>query len=445
MPVTRVGVVVLGDLGRSPRMQYHVLSLISHGFEVDMIGYEGTPLPDSITSSDKVKVVHIRPVPACVSKLPRLLSYVVKALWQILFLLLSLPLFSHLSYILVQTPPGIPTLPALWLYCTVKGSQLVVDWHNYSHTILSLALPPSHPMVTITKMVERIFGQMASNAFCVTKAMSRDLSTNWGVKASVLYDRPPEKFRPISSEEKKELFKKLSIEYPVFSNVDSCTGVIVSSTSWTEDEDFGVLLDSLVKYEDAVKKDAAENKLCNLLVVITGKGPQKQFYLEKINILCLKHVQFVTPWLETDDYPTMLASADLGVCLHTSSSGLDLPMKVVDMFGCGLPVAAIQFEALDELVKDGENGRVFKDSEELGGILKNWFKGFPSLKQVDHQVFSENLKEFRSLGWSENWDTIALNVFKQKKDSDSFISGLIMMAFFVGLFLSFSSFVPMVQ
>lgn len=37
----RVQILVLGDIGRSPRMQYHALSIAKHGGFVDLIGYRG--------------------------------------------------------------------------------------------------------------------------------------------------------------------------------------------------------------------------------------------------------------------------------------------------------------------------------------------------------------------------------------------------------------------
>lgn len=36
-----VCIVVLADIGRSPRMQYHALSFAKEGFAVDLIGYGG--------------------------------------------------------------------------------------------------------------------------------------------------------------------------------------------------------------------------------------------------------------------------------------------------------------------------------------------------------------------------------------------------------------------
>ena len=38
---TSVQIVVLGDLGRSPRMQYHASSILKHGAHVQLIGYQG--------------------------------------------------------------------------------------------------------------------------------------------------------------------------------------------------------------------------------------------------------------------------------------------------------------------------------------------------------------------------------------------------------------------
>lgn len=123
--------------------------------------------------------------------------------------------------------------------------------------------------------------------------------------------------------------------------------ILVSSTSWTPDEDFSILLEALTIYEARAREleNQGESSLPKLLAIVTGKGPMKKQYMEEVGKLqeSWKWVRCISLWLEAEDYPVLLGSADLGVSLHSSSSGLDLPMKVVDMFGCGLPVCALNF------------------------------------------------------------------------------------------------------
>ncbi|XP_034939473.1 chitobiosyldiphosphodolichol beta-mannosyltransferase [Chelonus insularis] len=426
----RVCVVVLGDIGRSPRMQYHSLSLMKQGYFVDIVGYSGSePLRD-LQKSSFVKIHYLKPVPEWNNQMPRLLSYAIKTIWQSIDLIWTLVRQVQSTYLLLQNPPAIPTIPVCWFYCRFFNTQLIIDWHNYAYSIMALGIGKDHLLVKITMFIESFFGARADKNLCVTNAMKNDLKTRWNIEAKVLYDRPAKEFRPIDLTEKHNLFVKLSETYEEFGNGEKDTSIftesshngdiklrnprpalIVSSTSWTEDEDFLVLFTALHEYETACCSKTST--LPDLICAITGKGPLKDFWNAIVKCKKWKHVKIVTPWLSNEDYPKLLASADLGISLHKSTSGLDLPMKVVDMFGCGLPVCAYNYPCLNELVKHEENSLVFSNDGELFQQLKIWFTNFPNNEKVmkKDQEFREQLKTFQKLRWDSNWSTVVLPYF----------------------------------
>ncbi len=52
------------------------------------------------------------------------------------------------------------------------------------------------------------------------------------------------------------------------------------------------------------------------------------------------------------------------------------------MFGAGIPVLAIHYKTIHELVKNGENGYVFKTTEELAQQIKAIAKDKKSLTKL---------------------------------------------------------------
>jgi len=285
---------------------------------------------------------------------------------------------------------------------------LIIDWHNYGWTILAGTRGARHPFVTISKYYEAFLGRWAPTAsFTVTDAMARQLHNKpYDINSPIftLHDRPASIFQPINNSNARRAFlgqlpeTKGLVEQILTGEM--C--LLVSSTSWTPDEDFNLLLEALCRY-------SSKSDLPPILAIITGKGPQKQMYLDRIIDLTgngkLNDVMIRTSWLSAEDYALLLACADLGVCLHKSSSGVDLPMKVVDMFGAGLPVAGYSnYESWPELVTEGINGMGFVTSEDLAQILEELF-GDPE-GRILGQLKRGAVKEGRRR-WDEEWDTVA--------------------------------------
>ena len=58
-----VFVIVLGDIGRSPRMNYHALSLVKLGYKVTIIGYEESKQMYEIKSNPNILIIPLNTFP----------------------------------------------------------------------------------------------------------------------------------------------------------------------------------------------------------------------------------------------------------------------------------------------------------------------------------------------------------------------------------------------
>ncbi|CEM27577.1 unnamed protein product [Vitrella brassicaformis CCMP3155] len=470
-----VAVVVLGDLGRSPRMQNHAWCLAQAGYRVHLVGYDDTPCHPRILSDAGI---HITPIPAPWvdrhrKKFPGALFLafaavkVVGQVWSLVRVVgWEVP---GLKVIVQQNPPSIPSLPVLWAVSVVRGAALVVDWHNYGYSLLALGMQTrgavGRGLVRVSAAVERLFGGLARASFCVSQAMQTDLSTRWSVRPPpiVLYDRPPDTFTPLPLSAKHDtLFRYLgqSLEssspdadlqpghHSAFADVlaeasgdevawpagvdrsvrevsvltavecadrgrgrgrvvwrEGRPALMVTSTSWTADEDFGLLLEALVKYDDAAERWGS--RLPPVVVLITGKGPLKASWLRSASRHRFRGVHIRTVFAPAEDYPKLLGCADLGLCLHYSSSGLDLPMKAVDMLGCGLPILAHGFPTLAELLHEGHNALFFDDAASLATALTSVLEGFHDSPGGAPRLcrLRQCAAERRPGSWADEWNS----------------------------------------
>ncbi|PYR56215.1 MAG: hypothetical protein DMF91_22440 [Acidobacteria bacterium] len=404
----RTAVVALGDLGRSARMQYHAHALAAQGVDVDLVGFEGTPLPRAIADEPRIAVHRLSP-----STLRRRtgrvgLAYAVIALFDAartaFRLWRTLRKLKRPDLVLTQNPPAFPTLVVTWFSLRRKGVRFVIDWHNLGFTLLRLRLGRWHPAVRLARWFERRDARRVEANLCVSRGLAAFLESRFGVtQAHVLYDRPASVFMPIDRLERElfrqALFGRLGLRGGV-------VGFIVCPTSWTEDEDFDVIIEAVPRLEERIRgweAAGAGRRFTDLVILVTGDGARRAEFERRFAGLPARRIQLRARWLEPEDYPRVVGSADLGLCLHRSSSGLDIPMKVADLFGAGVPVCALDYGAcLAERVRHGDNGLLFSKAVQLADVLFDLFETYPGDQKLLDRLRAGARKSARPT-WEEGW------------------------------------------
>ena len=407
-------VLVVGDLNRSPRMLNHCVAISENMPEVQqisLIGFNGGDIRSDIAMNKKIKLYYIptnlnnklKSMPRYLFFLSALLRIFIQ-IFSLFYLLFKVP---KSKFILVQNPPGIPAILVCKIVSMLRGSKFIIDWHNYGYTIMSVN-KRNKLLCKIAYWYEKIFATTSHLNFCVSGAMNCDLKTNFNIDSICLPDRPVKGlFKFLNDEEANDLYKKYKELNELVDSKGKKTRpiVMISSTSWTPDEDFGMLLNGFIKTEEMIRADPQIKDIKKVLFLITGRGPMREEFMAKVSRSNLRIFDVKTIWLDSDDYPKLLSLVDLGISLHYSSSGMDLPMKVVDMFSACLPVAAVYYPTINELVKKEKNGFLIKSDNDLCTILKTVIEDFSKNGHCDKiDTFRKNLtKSLDENDWVTQW------------------------------------------
>ena len=173
-------VVVLGDIGRSPRMMNHASMLLAHTtYDVHILAYRESPMYPELESNPRVHLHPIRALSIC--KGCFLLYALIRLLCQTLQILWILMWVRRTRVAFVQNPPAIPALALVLFAAFVKNFPVYLDWHNYSFSLLNIA-GRSRKIVSLARLYERKVGIMADRHFCVSQAMQSDLTTHFNIQ-----------------------------------------------------------------------------------------------------------------------------------------------------------------------------------------------------------------------------------------------------------------------
>ena len=403
----RIAVLVQGELAQSPRMLNHARELAAAGAQVDLVGFAGISLPPDVAGHPAIAVHPISRLGAARWRgLPRVLfipAAALRALWltaRIGWLLIrTLP---RPDAVLVQNPPALPAAALAVVAARLRRAAVIVDWHNLSAAMLALRLGADHALVRTTARFERWLAGQAQASLSVSEALRLRVQADARRgPCVVLHDRPLRQPAAITDAERVSILRRVAeaLRAEIASGEARAPVVAVTSTSWSADEDMDLLLDALTKFAGPP-----------LVLIATGLGPGRAAFDARARDLERPGLRIVTGWLADDLYRDLLRAAHLGVSMHRSASGLDLPMKIVDMIAAGLPILAYAYgPCLDELLPRQQAAGLFTTAPELAEQLGMALHDYPQLCHLARVRVA--MAALASPGWTEEWRRIALPVF----------------------------------
>lgn len=370
-------------------MLAHAGCLLDAGYDVHLVGYDRTSLPPNLRGVHNLRVHALRDRGAAAGGgLGAALGTALRGIrlgWGLGKSLLRD--IDSPSVLVVQTPPSLPTLPIAMLAAKLRGATLVVDWHNLGWTLLALRFGPGHPLVRLNKWAEIWLSRRAAIHLSVSQALADHLAKHGAANPHVLHDGPSS----------VRAFQPGGVDLP------NDRLVVVAPMGWTRDDDLPLLASAVELTSLRLEELEAER---TLELVVSGTGPLRDEWRVKLEALGNDRVTIQARDVPSEEYPDLLASAHLGLSIHRSASGLDLPMKVVEFLAAGVPVLAMDDGSpLSEIAPPGTGVLTYRTAEELASQLTGMASA-PTPPVGDLLAhLTDEARNRASTSWEERWRT----------------------------------------
>jgi beta-1,4-mannosyltransferase len=384
----RAAVIVLSDLGRNPRMQRHARAWAKHA-DVDLIGLQGSTLEPGVELTPRLTIHRLRDgsgKPRARTSVSRFVfASALRAAAHALSAFRILMRVPRPDVILVGNPPAVPALGVSWLVARLRRARLVIDWQDLSHRRAAAQVGESHRLVRSIARSERRWARRADAHIVATQALADWLKREYGVASTVVYDRP------MSAAPAAEPSS------PVLAELDG--PLAVCPTNWGADEDFDLLLEALERTDRSLARSAKPGKLT---VLLTGTGELRGAFEARLARRQFTHIGVRVAEVEAH---AAIEKADIGLCLHQSASGLDLPMVLSDLRAAGVPACVYDYApVLTEVLTRGHEGVTFGEPGELTTLLFSVATGDASRDSLLVQSRAW-LATHPSETWEDHWQT----------------------------------------
>jgi beta-1,4-mannosyltransferase len=391
-----MAVIAIGDLGRSPRMLNHALELARSGAAVDLVGLEGEAVAAAVATHPRIRLHRLRAFERLRSRRGRLAFAGLAVVRQLLLAAqLAWVLAARLrrvEVLLVQNPPAFPALPLALAHRRWRRAQIVLDWHQTTAAMLELRFRRWRRRTRLVAWLGRVEGRLARHAddhLCVGEALGDHLRRHWGIDAAVVPDLAPERFA-----------LALAAHSPHAGAMHGPPPVVIAPSGWSADDDFDLFFAALQEWDTLLSQRADHRPVPHARLLLTGRGERRAEVEAALRQASWRHLEVQTAWFSPEEYPAALAGADLGLSLHASAGGLDVPIKLCELLACGVPVLCLDYgPAVRERIRDGVNGRLFSSAVGLATLLDELLGAFPdapALARLRAGVRAEPLESWES-------------------------------------------------